>query len=144
MQAEFSGMAPWKYDSEIIECDTPRGLLDLHNDCVLETLAVCVGPPPSVVFTLHEPEGNHFQLVFHDVLEASFAQDPDNAQPRAHNWNAEEVSTVYGINYTDMGTDALPLFEIELITGVVTLRSPRVSLTWLGPGESCDGRPRQA
>ncbi|NJC84154.1 hypothetical protein [Planosporangium mesophilum] len=131
MQAEFEGMVPWQYNSEIIECDTPHGLIDLHNDCVLEALAVQVGPPPSVVLTLHRPDGDRFQLVFHDVLEASFVQDSDDALPGAHNWDREEVSTVYGVDYTDMGTDALPRFEISLIVGTVALRSPRVSLTWL-------------
>jgi hypothetical protein len=138
MRSRFTGMSPWlPSEDEIIECETPEGLVDLHNDCRLIAIEIPVLPTPrlDLAFTSVKA-GRDFRLVFHGVLDLQFTQDPDDHLPHSGDWNPEVDSTFYGLRYdsahvTNSEGERYASFSVSTIQGDLELIANEIEFRWI-------------
>jgi hypothetical protein len=126
MRAEFIGLKPWEFGTEIIRCDLDERSIDLHNSSTVEWLALKCQAKPALEMVFHDERGVRYRLAFEEVLELGFEQDPADAG--SQEWNPEEVETFFFIDYFEDEFDMSPLFKLYLINGTASFRARRVRL----------------
>jgi hypothetical protein len=124
----FSGLSPWKTGTEIIECRTDLGTVDLHNDATLEVIEFPCRPNLEVVLRFHDSNDKYFRLRFSGVLDLVFQQDPDDRIQGARDWNPEDVETLYGIEYLEGNSTPSGVFTVATILGSMHFRAAEVSV----------------
>jgi hypothetical protein len=135
MATRFSGLPEWTPGSGIIECETERGSIDLHNFTTLEAIELPCVPRLEVRLRFHDTHGRHFQLVFWNALGFNFQQDPEDTLPGSRYWDPEVVSTFYGIDYVETGSTPPGWFNLQTILGDAEFRAAGVHFIWEQPSE---------
>ena len=123
----FLGLEPWAAGIEIVDCVTPDGLVDLHNECQLLRTTLSCEPLPA--FGLEFAPDRHpkpFALRFRGVRELSFRQD--ELTYGAGLWDPNVVSTFIGLEFRT--TDDAPAFTVRTIVGDYTFRCDEVEFRW--------------
>src|SRR5512138_1620788 len=115
MGATFEGMTPWESDSDIIECNTPDGTIDLHNEATLVEISLTLSGRPGVHLRFLGDDERQFQLSFESAHAIAFHEDAGSYWPV----DIRGVETLYGIDYDD-GPDDTPRFEVRTLLGVLT------------------------
>lgn len=129
----FTGLEPWDDNFPRVEFETPDGVLDLHNNAILNEIRILVGGATLVLRFTHaddwqqiETAGRPVELEFGGITELRIVQ-ADDFDPRAAN-------TLEGVVHEVDGDRSR--FTVDLGDFTATMAAESVSLrVWKGMDE---------
>jgi hypothetical protein len=108
VEAQFSGLRRWQFDSDIIECeDTELGFVDMHNDSNVDGFEVAFsseGPVLRVKF-LHIAKRRSYVIEFAQI---------DSFQVMQQLEAGSDFDLLIGVDYVASEIDDLPNFEVDM------------------------------
>ncbi|WP_213011134.1 hypothetical protein [Paractinoplanes toevensis] len=125
----FVGLAPWAVGIEVIECDTPDGVVDMYNDSMLLSATFTCDSVPTLSFLLVDcGSGREYYLEFLGVKGLVFEQD--SLTFGANLWDPRTVKTFYGVELPS--SEDVSALEIRTIVGNYNLQCDSVRFRWGG------------
>ncbi|GIF19291.1 hypothetical protein BJ973_006336 [Actinoplanes tereljensis] len=127
MVLSFVGLAPWGVGIEVIECETPDGVVDMYNDSMLRSATLTCDSVPTLSFQLvDDRSGRDYFLEFLAVKDLVFKQEPLTFG--ANRWDPQRVKTFYGVELPS--TVGVTTLEIRTIVGDYNLQCDSVRFRW--------------
>jgi hypothetical protein len=125
----YVGLAPWAVGIEVIECDTPDGVVDMYNDSMLRSATFTCDSVPTLSFRLVDyGSGREYYLEFFGVKDLLFKQD--SLTFGANRWDPRRVKTFYGVELPS--SEDVSTLEIRTIVGDYNLQCDSVRFRWDG------------